>query len=100
MSIVPLDLQRRCEQRWAARFARQAPEPLSQKSEHEKQGQQPGETAKDKSTTGRRSPQGTLPISGTKASGAERFYSERGARDWFGGAGVRSRDPAAAPRSS
>ena len=38
MSIVPLDLQRRCEQRWAARFARQAPEPPSQKSEHEKQG--------------------------------------------------------------
>jgi hypothetical protein len=24
MSIIPLDLQRRCEQRWAARFARQA----------------------------------------------------------------------------
>ena len=24
MSVVPLDVQRRCEQRWAARFARQA----------------------------------------------------------------------------
>ena len=36
MSIIPLDFQRRCEQRWAARFARQAPEPSSQKSEHEK----------------------------------------------------------------
>jgi hypothetical protein len=51
MSIVPLDLQRRCEQRWAARFARQAPESSSQKSEHEKQGQQLSETAKDKRKT-------------------------------------------------
>jgi hypothetical protein len=25
MSIIPLDLQRRCEQRWAARFARPVP---------------------------------------------------------------------------
>jgi hypothetical protein len=41
MSVVPLDFQRRCEQRWAARFARQAPEPPSQKNEHEKQDQQP-----------------------------------------------------------
>ena len=39
MSIIPLDFQRRCEQRWAARFARQAPKPSSQKSENEKQGQ-------------------------------------------------------------
>ena len=31
MSVIPLDFQRRCEQRWAARFARQAPEPSSQK---------------------------------------------------------------------
>src|SRR5258705_9142797 len=37
MSIIPLDFPRRCEQPWAARFARQAPEPSSQKSEHEKQ---------------------------------------------------------------
>jgi len=34
MSIIPLDVQRRCEQRWAA-FARQAPEPSPQKTEHE-----------------------------------------------------------------
>ena len=27
MGNIPLDFQRRCEQRWAARFARQAPEP-------------------------------------------------------------------------
>jgi hypothetical protein len=37
MSIIPLDLQRRCEQRWAARFVRQAPERSSEKSEYEKQ---------------------------------------------------------------
>jgi hypothetical protein len=48
MSIIPLDVQRRCEQRWAARFARQAPEPSSQKSEHEKQGQQSVAPAKAK----------------------------------------------------
>ena len=42
MSSIPLHLERRCEQRWAARFARQALEPSSQKSEHEKQGQQLG----------------------------------------------------------
>ena len=48
MSIIPLDFQRRCEQRWAARFARQAPEPSSQKTEHEKQRQQLGAPAKPK----------------------------------------------------
>ena len=34
--------------RWAARFARQTPEPSSQKSENEKQGQQLGAPAKPK----------------------------------------------------
>jgi hypothetical protein len=48
MSIIPLDLQRRCERRWAARFARQAPEPSSQKSVHEKRAQQLGAPAKPK----------------------------------------------------
>ena len=37
MSSIPLHLERRCEQRWAARFAQQAPEPSSEKSEYEKQ---------------------------------------------------------------
>jgi hypothetical protein len=49
MSIIPIDFQRRFEQRWAARFARQAPEPSSQKSEHEKEDQQLGEPTKEKS---------------------------------------------------
>jgi hypothetical protein len=26
MSVIPLDIQRRCEQRWAAKFGRQVPE--------------------------------------------------------------------------
>src|SRR5256885_8678715 len=40
------------------------------------------------------------PISETTASGVERFYGERGARDWFDGAATRSPALAAAPRSS
>ena len=48
MSVIPLDVQRRCEQRWAARFARQTPGPSSQKSENEKQGQPLGTPAKPK----------------------------------------------------
>src|SRR5258705_13570085 len=42
MSIIPLDVQRRCERRWAARFG------SSPKSEHEKQGRQLGAPAKPK----------------------------------------------------
>jgi hypothetical protein len=34
MSVIPLDVQRRFERRWAARFVRQAPEPSSEKSEY------------------------------------------------------------------
>ena len=48
MSLIPLDFQRRCERRWAARFARQAPKPSSPKSENEKQGQQLGAPAEPK----------------------------------------------------
>jgi hypothetical protein len=48
VSIIPIDFQRRFERRWAARFVRKAPGPSSQKSEHEKQGQQLGEPAKPK----------------------------------------------------
>jgi hypothetical protein len=40
MSLIPLEFQRRCEQRSAARFTRQAPKPSYQKRENEKQGQQ------------------------------------------------------------
>lgn len=51
MSSVPLHLERRCEQRWAARFVRQAPAPLSEKSEHKKHGQGLGAPAKAKRKT-------------------------------------------------
>jgi hypothetical protein len=37
MGTIPMHLERRCEQRWAARFARQASKPSSEKSEYEKQ---------------------------------------------------------------
>ena len=39
MSVIPLDLQRRCEQRWAARFARPVP-PVTPKQKLEGQDQQ------------------------------------------------------------
>jgi hypothetical protein len=54
MSIVPLDLQRRCEQRWAARFSR--PNPLA--APHEHQDQQLAAPAKDKRKTRRIKPAG------------------------------------------
>jgi hypothetical protein len=62
MCDIPLDLQRKLEQRWAARFARQAPEPSSQKSDHEKQDQQLGAPAKVNRKTGRAEPTGLTPV--------------------------------------
>src|SRR5262245_14462977 len=49
MSIIPLDVQRRYERRWAARFVRQAPEPVSEKCG--RLGQRLGEAAKAKRKT-------------------------------------------------
>jgi hypothetical protein len=51
MSSIPLDLERRFERRWAARFVRQAPEPSSEKSEYGRSGQRLGEAAKAKRKT-------------------------------------------------
>jgi hypothetical protein len=51
MSSIPLDLERRFERRWAARFVRYATEPWSEKSEYEKHGQRLGEAAKAKRKT-------------------------------------------------
>jgi hypothetical protein len=59
MSLIPLDFQRRCERRWAARFARQAPKPSSPKSENEKQGQQLGAPAEPEGKPA--GPSSTLP---------------------------------------
>jgi hypothetical protein len=49
MSIIPLDVQRRCEQRWAARFCRPAP-PAAPQSQPQ---QQLSEPAKAKGKTRR-----------------------------------------------
>jgi hypothetical protein len=54
MNSIPLDLQRRFEQRWAARFASAAP----QKHRPEKQPQQPAAPGKGKRKTRRREPAG------------------------------------------
>ena len=51
MSSIPVHLKRRFEQRWAARFVRQAPEPSSEKSEYEKHGRRRGAPAKAKRKT-------------------------------------------------
>jgi hypothetical protein len=48
MSSIPLDLERRFEQRWAARFLRRTPEPPPEKGEYEKQDQSPACPAKAK----------------------------------------------------
>jgi hypothetical protein len=58
MSSIPVDLERRFEQRWAARFARPAPAPSSEESEYEKQDQRLGVPAKAKRKTRRAEPAG------------------------------------------
>jgi hypothetical protein len=55
MPDIPLDLQRRFEQRWAARFVRSA---ALKKQELEKQDQQLTEAGKDKRKTHRIKPVG------------------------------------------
>ena len=56
MSIIPLDLQRRCEQRWAARFSRPNPLAAFQQQQPERQDQQLAAPAKDKRKTRRIKP--------------------------------------------
>ena len=51
MSSIPLHLERRCERRWAARFAQHVPESSSEKSDYEKHGQRLGAAAKAKRKT-------------------------------------------------
>jgi len=46
MSIIPLDFQRRCEQRWAARFLR--PMPITPQRQFERQDQKLAAPAKPK----------------------------------------------------
>jgi hypothetical protein len=47
MSSIPLDLQRRFEQRWAARFRPKAPN-AAEKHQFESQGRQPAPPSKAK----------------------------------------------------
>jgi hypothetical protein len=51
MCDIPLDLERRFERRWAARFAQPAPAAVFQKHGHEKQGQQVAAPSKAKKKT-------------------------------------------------
>jgi hypothetical protein len=53
MSSTPLDIQRKCEQRWAARFARPAPEVAPHEHADEKPDQQLAALGKTKKKTRR-----------------------------------------------
>ncbi len=63
MRDVPLDLQRKLEQRWAARFRRPASPVAPQTHEYEKQDQQPAATRKSKRKTERVEAAGSRPLS-------------------------------------
>jgi hypothetical protein len=58
MSIIPLDLQRRCEQRWAARFGRPVPPAAPQRHRLEGESQQLAAPAKANRKTRRVKPTG------------------------------------------
>jgi hypothetical protein len=51
MSAIPLDFQRRCEQRWAAKFSR--PAPATPRREIERQDQELPTTGEPKTMTQR-----------------------------------------------
>jgi hypothetical protein len=59
MSIIPLDLQRRCEQRWAARFSRSVELVASRKQGPKRGTQQIAGPNKSKRKTRRRKPAGS-----------------------------------------
>jgi hypothetical protein len=58
MSSIPLDLQRRCEQRWAARFSRSVEPVASRKQGPEKESQQIAAPGEGKRKTRRAKPTG------------------------------------------
>jgi hypothetical protein len=60
MSNIPLDLQRRCERRWAARFLRPLASAAPQKHGHAKRDQ--ADPGKDKKTRQADVPDLTRPI--------------------------------------
>jgi hypothetical protein len=61
MSIIPLDFQRRCEQRWAARFSRSVELVASRKQGPKRETQQIAGPDKSKRKTRRREPAGPGP---------------------------------------
>jgi hypothetical protein len=61
MCDVPLDLQRKFEQRWAARFARPVPPVAPKKQELEGQDQQPAASAESKRKNRHFNPAGLRP---------------------------------------
>jgi hypothetical protein len=58
MSIIPLDLQRRCEQRWTARFSRSMEPVASRKQGPERENQQIAAPGEGKRKTRRAKPMG------------------------------------------
>ncbi len=58
MNKIPLDLQRKCEQRWAAGLMRLAPSGPSQKHRPENETQPPARPAKAGRETGKLKPHG------------------------------------------
>jgi hypothetical protein len=62
MSIIPLDFQRRCERRWAARFSRPTESVTRRNQRPERERQQIAGPDKSKRKTRRREPAGLVRI--------------------------------------
>jgi len=69
MSNIPLDLQRSCEQRWAARFLRPLALAVSQKQGHAKQDQ--ADPGKAKKKTRRAEAAGLRSVAAVVSAGTE-----------------------------
>jgi hypothetical protein len=73
---VPLDLQRKCEQRWAARFARPAPSAAPKGHQPESQNQQLATPAGAKKETGPTEAAGLGAATASEAWRGRATYSE------------------------
>jgi hypothetical protein len=62
MSNIPLDIQRKCEQRWAARFARPVPPSAPHDHMDEKPDQQSAPSGKTKKKTRRTEAAGLMSV--------------------------------------
>jgi hypothetical protein len=63
MSIIPMDVQRRCERRWAARFSRPTESVAPRNQRPEREGQQIAGADKSKRKTHRGEAAGSIPLS-------------------------------------